>query len=349
MTSVPSVRKALLLLALACAACRLDARDDTRPAPSHAAADTTASPDSVAAVPAPSPPTDPPGTTYLAWSADSAHAETVWLAGDGTARAARPQVVVAAGGGLWAWTERMRPVAGADCRCLERRAARDSTFDPGDPPPGTCPTRDTATTVVAVDLLGGRELRLLGLPGPAAPAEAPPGQDMVPIGSVGPYLFAETSLWSFYCGAIHGNTGRAFPVFDLAHGGREVEVVQGDTFRMLAAQARQARTLLAGRAFTPLQSFSLTAVEPRWRADGGLEIGYRFAADACWACGDEHAEGYFASERVAGPVPPLLRTWASAPLPVRRWWSAHPPAEHAGWSAVPPADTAHALRRFRAR
>jgi hypothetical protein len=346
-----------LLLGLACAACGTDTRGEARRAPSDSArrvanapprADTAASSDT--APPDPPPPhVDPPGTAYLVWSADTAHAETAWLRDDGSVRAVRPQVVVAVGGGLWAWIRRMRPAAGADCGCVRRRQARDRTFLPEDARPGLCYERTPRPTVVTVDLLGGRELRLLGVPDSVPDGEAPPMQGMEPIGSVGPYLFAETWLYSYFCGANHGMDSHAFPVFDLAHGGREVHLVRGDTFRVLARQARQARERLSGRAFTPLGEFSLTSVEPLWRAGGRLEIGYRFAAAACWACGDEHAAGYSASERVAGPVPPLLRPWASAPLPVRRYWGTHPPLEHAGWSAVPPADTARALRRFRAR
>ena len=346
----------VLLLFITCAACRPDAVADVRPAPSSpagraanasAAADTAATPDSAPVEPAPPPRSDPPGTVYLAWSADSAHAETAWLRDDGSVRAVRPQVVVAAGGGLWAWTRRMRPATGADCDCVERTRARDPRFDAKDAPASGCSTRATVPTVVAADLLGGRELRLFRVPARTPGGYEPPKQDMVPIGSVGPYLFAETWLGSYFCGANHGMESHHFPVFDLAHGGRELDLVRGDTFQVLAAQARRARERLSRRAFTPLGLFSLTAVEPLWQASGRLAIGYRFAAAACWACGDEHADGYSASERVAGPVPELLAPWASAPPPVRRYWSTHPPLEHAGWSSVPPADTARELRRFR--
>jgi hypothetical protein len=351
----------LLLLALACAGCRADADAGARPAAAGSAArpaivhasDTTgaAQADSAVAEAAPPPPpADPPGTAYLAWSADSARAETAWLRDDGTVAATRPQLVIAAGGGLWAWTRRMQLVDGTDCACIERRMARDPSLDEADPPRGLCPTVGRAPALAAVDLLSGRKAPLLGPPTGVSGGE-PLLQDLTPIASVGPYLFAEGWLWSYSCGANHGNSSHEFPVFDLANGARRVEVVRGDTFRLLAPQVRRARQLLSepGRAATPLQQFSLTAVEPRWRATGMLEVGYRFAADACWACGDEHASGYFASERVPGPVPLLLAAWASAPAAVRRYWSAHPPLEHAGWSRIPAADAPRALRRFRAR
>lgn len=352
------IRRSLpLLLALACAACRPDAHhppvaSSRGAAQARAAASPPAGPGPTAdsGHAGPPPPADPPGTAYLVWSADSARAETAWLRDDGTVASTRPQVVIAAGGRLWAWTRRTGAAGGTDCGCVERRRARDPHLQFDDLPAGVCPTERPAARVDAVDLLGGRRIPLLQLP-VGQPGDEPPLQELTPIASAGPYLFAEGWLWTHVCGGNHGMSDHDFPVFDLANGGRAVEVVRGDTFRLLAPQVRRARALLGQpqRAFTPLRRFSLTAVEPRWRAEGGLEVGYRFAADACWACGDEHASGYFASERVPGPVPPLLRPWASAPLPVRRYWSVHPPLEHGGWSSVPAGQATRALRRFRAR
>jgi hypothetical protein len=303
------------------------------------------------------PPPTAPGTAYLVWSADSAgqgpwHAdsarvETAWIDDGGKVIATRPEVVIAAGGALWAWRQGKGRGAGYDCQCSE-----DHNNEVAD----ACLTTEPVSVVSLAELGGGGRRSLLpvpngGEPAPGHLATAPPMQGMTPVGSVGPYLFTESWLWSYTCGANHGASFMARTVWDLRDGSGDVDLVTGDTLRVLAPQAARARAALIveGQVFQPIEHFELTALEPLWRADGRLEMGYRFAADACWACGDGHSAGYSRSTLVTGPVPAPLAPWASAPAPVRRYWAAHPPRTHAGWSEVPPAEAPRVLERFRAR
>ena len=349
-----------ICLALALAACASDASEGMRAA--AAAIDSAASPD-VAAKTAlvadvPPPPPTAPGTAYLVWSADSAEsytpwsadlarAETAWVDDAGNVVATRPEIVLAAGGALWAWREGQGSAKGYDCACRGRHN-NEVTAD--------CADTEPVRVVSLVELASGRREKVMGAPDAGTPqrgdlAEAPPEQGITPVGSVGPYLFTEQWIASYTCGANHGNSGVARGIRDLRNPAAEVDLVTGDTLKVLAPQADAARAALIAseQVFTPLDDFRFVALEPAWTAAGRLEMAYRFAAHACWACGDGRSSGYSRSTLVRGPVPAALAAWASAPEPVRRYWAAHPPRPHAGWSEVPPPDAPRALQHFRTR
>jgi hypothetical protein len=282
------------------------------------------------------PPSAQPGG-YLVWSADSASAQTVWIDGAGRVAAARPQVVIGAGDALWAFSKGKGATKGIDCECMQKH-----DFDEK----ANCPASGQAETADIVDLVSGRRVSLVPAP-PPAEGQAPAEQWIQPLASAGPYLFAEVRSYGDACGA-HGFEGLEKPVFDLGDGGRPVDLVAaGDTAAVLAREGTKARTDLeqGGQAWTPLQDFRLTAIEARWTGDGRLDVGYRFAAGACYACTDEDASAYSASTLVPAASPPAkLAALVDAPEVVRRWWQANPPRAHAGWSAAP----AGSLERFRA-
>jgi hypothetical protein len=328
-------------LALAAWGCAADAAE--RPAPAVAAE--PAPPALLAAAPAGMTAAAPPGAAYVAWSADSAGAVSAWIDDQGRVVATRPEVVVAAGSALWAVREEEGQAKGSDCACTARHDQE---------PVAVCAITAPVPVVALVDLVSGRREMLLRAPSAHKAfdlAFAPPGQGLWPTGSVGPYLFTETRISFYGCGANHGGYEMARQVVDVREVGREVDLIAGDTLRLLAAQAEAARDSLIAEsaAFVPLQNFGLAALEPAWHADGRLEMGYRFTAGACWACGDEHSSGYMRSTLVAGPVPAPLAGWASAPEPVRRYWAEHPPRARAGWSEVAAEGAPGALSRFRAR
>lgn len=285
-----------------------------------------------------------PGAAYVAWSADSTGALSAWIDGRGQVVATRPEVVVAAGGALWAVREEEGRAKGSDCRCTEPHNHE---------PVAACAITEPVPVVALVDMVSGRREMLLREPSfpPSDFAYAPPSQGMRATGSVGPYLFVESWISPYACGGAHGGHEVTRRIVDVREAARGVDLVAGDTLRLLAEQAERARQALIAEAiaWVPLQDFAFTALEPAWQADGRLEMGYRFAAGSCWACGDEHSSGYMRSTRVSGPIPAPLAPWASAPEPVRRYWAQHPPRAAAGWSEVASDDAPAALSRFRAR
>ena len=326
------IRRVVPALALACAAACADAGRGAQIAP---AASAFLQPGSGGASPSPAVSTQ--ADAYLVWSADSAAAETVWLDAGGRAVASRPEVVVAAGGGMWAWRKGTGTAKGIDCECLSKRA-----FAPG----AHCPASAQVEVADVVDLVSGRRASLLAVPD-SVEGMAPEEQRAEPLSSAGPYLFAVVRSYANACGA-HGFEGVEKPVFDLSAGAKATDLLDGDTAAVLEREGAAARRALetGGNAWTPLEDFALSAVEARWTAAGALEVGYRFSAGACYACTDGESHAYSTSTLVAAQSPPArLAAWTQAPEAVRRWWREHPPRVHAGWSAAP----ADGLARFQAR
>lgn len=325
-------RRAIPALVLACAAaCRADAPGaGVAMAPSASA---FAEPRSASASPAVSTEAD----AYLAWSADSASAQTVWLDAAGNAVASRPEVVIAAGGGLWAWRKGTGRAKGIDCQCMQKH-----DFADGAP----CAREADVATADVVELASGRRVALVPVPQQEEGAE-PTEQYPEPVSSAGPYLFAEVERDSYACGA-HGTSRVDRPVFDLSDSARAVDLLGPDTVRVLAREGAAARKALetGGNAWAPLQDFRVADLQVGWEKSGVLDVRYRFSAGACYACGDGAAGSYLTTTLVAAdPVPARLAAWAQAPDAVRRWWRAHPPREHAGWSPAPAA----ALAAFQLR
>jgi hypothetical protein len=319
------IRRAIPALVLACAACQYDASPQGLQV-TPASAFTEPRADSASPV---------QEGAYLVWSADSAGAETVWIDAAGQVAATRPQVVIAAGGGLWAWSTGQGKTTGVDCTCVNRGG-----YD------GKAPCSATGEAEIAgvTDLASGRRIPLIPIPQPGEPGDeqveqAPVEQAVIPLASAGPYLFTEVQNYGNACGA-HGFEYTDVRVFDLASGGRAVDMVEaGDTAAVVSREGARARAALeaAEAATLPVDSVYLSSVEPRWTADGKLNVEYRFSAPACYACGDGR-NAYMTSTLVRAASPPAkLAALAEAPEAVRRWWQAHPPRAHAGWSAAPAA------------
>jgi hypothetical protein len=328
----PMFRRAVPALVLACAAaCRADApRAGVAMAP---AASAFAEPRAAAASPAVTTEAD----AYLVWSADSASAETAWLDAAGNRVATRPEVVIAAGGGLWAWRKGTGKAKGIDCQCMEKH-----DFADGAP----CAKQSDVETVDVVDLASSRRVALVPTPEPQEGAE-PTEQTPAPVSSAGSYLFAEVESYSYACGA-HGTSWVDRPAFDLSDGAKAVDLLGADTARVLAHEGVAARKALetGGNAWSPLQDFSVADLQVGWTKTGTLDVQYRFSAGACYACGDGVVGSYLTTTLVpADPVPARLAAWTQAPDAVRRWWRAHPPGERAGWSPA----LAAGLAAFQAR
>ncbi|HEX8692222.1 MAG TPA: hypothetical protein VF746_07380 [Longimicrobium sp.] len=292
------------------------------------------------------------GEAYLVWSADSAGAPatTVWIDGEGREVARRPGVLVAAGGGLWAWREEKERTKGIDCDCL-----RETEFTDDEQASYRRCTREADVAVVdLVDLLGGRRVRVLDtMSGADTLGIEPPEQSSAPLAGVGPFLFTESDSYTYSCGA-HGFHGVDAEVYDLLLGAR-VEMM--DSVEAEAATAREGadaiRRMIEEDADLedprPVEVVDLTEVEARWTPAGKLEVAYQFTTGACYACGDGLAGSYTRSAVIPAKVlPKRLAEWTTAPEAVRRYWQSAPPGARSGWSRVDAPDRAAALARFRA-
>jgi hypothetical protein len=275
----------------------------------------------------------PPAAGYLVWSADSARAETVWLDGEGRVVARRSGVYVAHGGVLWRWRDGSERFEGVDCDCVRRTPEAD------------CYVTRPVGTAALDEVAGPARIPLLQVPRDEYSSErAPPIQSAIPVAGAGPYLFTEAGIETDGCGA-HGfyHTERA--LFDL----RTRVQMQTDTARYTPADsaAALAELIATNPIEKPVAGFALNNVEARWRADGALDVAFRFYTDAPYAFSDEGGS-YSRTVRIpARRPPPWLRPWTRAPGPVRRYWQSAPPGERAGWSAPDSAHAAALLARFR--
>ncbi len=340
----PMKRFLAIALVAACMACAADGRrapaasasDSSGPGSARSAA--TGSP-----LPEPRPEAD---AAYLVWSADSAwkKVETAWIDGAGEVVARRVGAVVAASGGLWAWTERERPFVATNCDCY-----RKHDYDPN----AHCPEPARVTVVELVDLLGTRRVTVLGERHDVSVAA--PRQSASLYAGVGPYLFAETYTESYDC---YNHTGVAVEpkVLDLSRGGADAGLV--DSAGAAAIKARQgieAREVMRRDGSEPFEAAEtepgtpdFSSVEAAWTPEGRLRVSYRFLTGACALCYNEHAGSYSRSAAVlAADMPPKLAPYAVAPDAVRLYWRRSPPDVYAGWSRVDAADPAAALARFR--
>jgi hypothetical protein len=335
------IRRLSPALLLACAAC-LAEQPPERAAPGAASA--FQSPDAAAAAPA-------QGEAYLVWSADSASAPvTAWIDGEGRVVARRPGVLVAAGGGLWAWREEKERTKGIDCECLrEQEFTEDEQASYR-----RCPKEADVAVVDLVDLLGGRRVRVLDtmLDADTLGVE-PPEQSAMPLAGVGPYLFTESESYIYSCGA-HGFHNVDAQVYDLLRGAR---MAMMDSVEIAEATAREGadaiRRLIEEDAALedprPVEAVDLTEVEARWTPAGKLEVAYQFTTGTCYACSDGLSSSYTRSAVVPAKVlPRRLAEWTTAPEAVRRYWQTSPPRARSGWSRVDAPDRAAALARFRA-
>jgi hypothetical protein len=345
------IRRLAAVLLLACAACTADRARQQAPAAPLAAPDSLASdslvPDGVAEPPLPEPVPEA-DAAYLVWSADTAwKTETAWIDGAGRVLARRPGVVVAGGGGVWAWTEGEKRMVATSCECY-----RKNEYDPE----AYCPEPATVAVVDLVDLLGGRRVPVLRVD--SGISVAPPRQGAVPYTGVGPYLFVENATEWYDCYHHEGFAVDPF-VLDLSRGGAAVALVDSaGAAAVVARQGAEAREAMLREfeessldtAEVPSGPPGFSSVEAAWTAEGRLRVSYRFLIGACFTCSNEHASSYSMSAAIpAAGVPPRLAPYAVAPDAVRLYWRRSPPGEHAGWSRVDAADRAAVLARFRRR
>lgn len=292
-------------------------------------------------------PSPAPNGAWLVWSTDGDRSETVWIDANGAEVARKEGVHLAAGAHVWRIERHEGRVTGLDCDCVGRADPSMTTT------PDACKTAVPTQVVTAVDLLSTEHFDLVTAPTAVAAldGESSPGVAATIVSTVGPYVFLETSGYSYGCGAAHGNGWVGYEVIDATTAARSVvEVVtpaEASAIKTTEAAGTLARQQAAeGAAFDP-QTFTLTEVRPRWQADGKLVAEAQLTWDACYACSDGLWGSYSRSARIPTRVPERLLPHATTPAPVLAWWSAHPPPLTGGWSAVPPDQAEAALAAFR--
>lgn len=153
-----------------------------------------------------------------------------------------------------------------------------------------------------------------------------------PIATVGPYVFVETSEYTYACGA-HGATQTSFLVWDVERG-RPVDMVgllpdpaelRADAARRLAADEQQLGAPFGSAP--PAITEIVPVVEGRRLAfDAQLTI------DACYACSDGLWSSYTRSVRVRTAPPAVLVPFTTLPASVTTFLGQHPNLSLGGWS-----------------
>lgn len=248
---------------------------------------------------------------WLAWSAvDEGSARTTWLDARGQPVGEREGIVIATGEDLVAIERRVETVALPTCEELEASRPAAGGGETG-----------IRTRLVAVSLSSGEQRTLVEPLDVAGAAQL--RHEVVPVASLGPYLFARETADVFACGA-HGNVEVAMRVLDLRTGlPVELEVPDEADLRARARDALLAEAEGALDEPLELDAVRRVATFPVLE-DGRLGVEHVLTAEACYACGDGEWSSYTRATHLRGAqLPPRLATHASIPPDVSRWLADH--------------------------
>lgn len=245
-----------------------------------------------------------PAEGWLAWSADErGAARTTWLDPEGQPIGEREGIVIAAGEELIEVVPEVESVVLPTCEDVEA----------GRPPSGGGET-GIRTRLVAVSLGSGARRTLvepLEVPGAASLRHV-----IVPVASLGPYLFARESAEVFACGA-HGNVDVAMRVIDLRTGLPAELAVPVE--QELVERARPVLAEEIEGAVEEVDPVHRVATYPVIE-DGHVELEHVLTTEVCYACGDGEWSSYTRATELRDPrVPPLLAQHAILPAPIARW------------------------------
>lgn len=263
-----------------------------------------------------SPAADPVATSapergWLVWSEPAeGEVRTTWIDASGEARAERPGLVMASGSSLVVIQRERETMVLPTCDQLEQDDAGAPGGDEG-----------TRTRLVAASLATGEQRVLLE----ALDAEglASLDHDLVPIASLGPWLFVRERAERFACGA-HGDAEVAVRVIDVRTGSRaELELGPANDLRARARDALLAEGEGAIEAPLELEAVEAVASVPALEA-GRVVMDHVFATEACYACGDGEWSSYTRATTIRDArVPGAIAQDAALPEPVARWIAAH--------------------------
>jgi hypothetical protein len=245
--------------------------------------------------------------TGLVWIADAeGRHQTLWVSlEDGRPLASQPieGPVWAAGAQLWQWID--EPV----------RVPLDAC--------GGAAEADSATLqrVTLNELTESLTVELRPLPSIEASREA--AHAIVPVASVGPYLFVVEELRVAACGEENSSEATEI-IWDLRAAQPARVLTPRERWSISSAEARLARERLTaeldrGPPTEELVSaepanVELAALWPRWDPSAGLAVEYVFVMEACDACGDGEWGAYTRATRVpALSLPQRLSRHARVP------------------------------------
>lgn len=270
-----------------------------------------------------------PADMVVVWSPGDAPQSRVFrVAADGavTDVASGPGIVVVADNVAYRFAEKQKQVTLIVCPHLA-------------PPEGApLPTAD----ILAADLeqLGADTHRIL-VPFPDTEGVASIDHSISLDAQVGPYLFLTEGQEIYACGA-HGNVLVRAKVADVTASTAAPVLTKDERARVLATLGPVALKRLhdkgvadlgADADYTP-DKVDLVSIEPSW-ISGHLRVGVRFAADACYACGDGEWSSYTRSVVVPmKTLPRALLPYATEPAAVTAIRRTHPDMVIGGYSLL---------------
>jgi hypothetical protein len=272
-----------------------------------------------AAPPAPVESRSPTGPDALIWIAsEDGKVSTRWLAASAPGYqqvAEAPELLIAAGAGVWRWSARTETLHTVSCAEFNGAPAGEGTG-----------------MRVAMERIGAPGRTEIVTPASETGANESV-QTAAPVGSIGPYLFVRESSYQYSCGA-HGFTGVTVSAWDVSRA-EKVEILDADE---LAGARLAAKRLL----FPPTEEHAegeedaaYAATLPHYGARGWLGVEHAFTAFACYACSEGGWSSYTRAVNVpARELPARLRPYARPPEVVTAYLGAHPEVKIAGWSEL---------------
>jgi hypothetical protein len=185
------------------------------------------------------------------------------------------------------------------------------------------------------------------------------GTDIEVIGTMGPWIFIERSVYSYLCGGPHGATAKELLVVNMetlktipAYPGQEKDKVEKSILGEESRSAASPVTLFSGKEYRTVfnaligkakkdigdtedaDEFRVTRIRPVVdRERLGLEV--LLTAPTGYASSDGAWGSYTRSRAYPAPfVPELLAPYRNIPPAVLKWWQVNKAGSYPSWSMV---------------
>jgi len=245
----------------------------------------------------------------------------------------RRGLIVSAGGGMWYWEESEREVPLCDCD-----AWRLIAFE------GPCPVNEEpalSVMVTMVDRITGEEIEISRIELPSSDGRhiVSYSSRVVPLGSVGPYLFVQQLEEGRTCEQDGAFSREEFAVIDLRTGEPADILNDQELDRIDSRERLEAFELVRSDTIADVRDASdltLLAVEPRLDPGFGLGVNLRFGTEATIdAQGGAWTAAYAGTVLIPADWTPLsLRRFLIPPAVVRTYASGGSANLARGWSVV---------------
>jgi hypothetical protein len=242
---------------------------------------------------------------YLVWTVSSqGQAETRWLDASGQERGRALGVLIASGGHLYRLDENHTSTQLRTCDQLDN--------DDHGPPAGES---SDGTILQLTPLDGGEPLHL---------DDAIPDDSYSSLSygatlqaSFGPYLFVETAMEEYACGA-HGSNDVGAQIFDLQARSAIAPMVKDGDGALAPLTAQAYKDLSEDSGDLSDGSVHVGEMRPVWR-DGATQMSYLLWIDACYACGNGNWSSYTSGDwYTSATLPPQLASLPTLPAPIER-------------------------------